>query len=571
MKKNLLYYGDNLDVLREHIADESTDLIYLDPPFNSNRAYNVFFRSPNGIESAAQIHAFDDTWHWAPPVDQQFDWLIAGGAPPQVSNAMIAMRQLLNETDMMAYLVMMTPRLLELWRVLKSTGSLYLHCDPTASHYLKILLDSIFGAVNFRSEIIWRRTGSHNKAKRWAPIHDVILFYTKSEKYTWNNPRRPYMAGHVEEHFEKDEHGYKTAYYGNVLTGSGVRGGESGQPWGGVDPTAKGRHWAIPSSLFDDIDADVSTMTQHEKLDFLFENGFIKIVSGQYWPIYERRITPQDGPATSDLWAFQPYTKGTVFGSNDEIDADVAWLKPRDAERLGYPTQKPLGLLSRIIKASSNPGDIVLDPFCGCGTTVDAAQRLDRSWIGIDITFLAIDLIRKRLRHAHGDDIEKTYHVTGIPIDVEGAVALFEDNRFDFERWAVSLVDGEPNAKQVGDRGVDGRIRFHADKKNIGQVIVSVKGGQTINPTMMRDLIGTVNREKAEMGLLITMTKPTRGILEEASKAGSYTSPLTSQSYPKIQVLTIAELLAGEKPKMPPAILPYIKAAAKRAEQLRLT
>ncbi|MGI8752066.1 MAG: DNA methyltransferase [Acidimicrobiales bacterium] len=232
-------------------------------------------------------------------------------------------------------------------------------------------------------------------------------------------------------------------------------------------------------------------------------------------------------------------------------------------ERLGYPTQKPLALLERIIAASSNEGDVVLDPFCGCGTTIDAAQKLGRRWVGIDITYLAVDLIRKRLRHTYGPDIEGTYRVRGIPTDVEGALELFRDNPFDFERWAVSLVNAQPNQKQVGDRGVDGRVRFHAGKNLLGTLLVSVKGGRQLNPAMVRDLAGTVGQERADMGLLIVLDEPTRGMRDVTGRSGTYVNPFNGNEYPKLQIVTVPQLLAGTKPKMPEAILPYVQAKAR--------
>ena len=557
---NHLYYGDNLDVLGQHVPSESVDLIYLDPPFNSNRSYNVLFRSPTGTEAQAQIEAFDDSWHWTQQTQGVYDKLVGGGAPIKVAEAIEAMRKLLGPNDMTAYLVMMTPRLVELHRVLKTTGSLYLHCDPTASHYLKLILDAVFGPEHFKNEIIWRRTGSHGKVKRFGPIHDSIFFYTKTETFTWNAPTKRFMRGHVAEYFVEDESGWRTNYYGNVLTGSGTRGGESGQVWKGFDPTSKGRHWAIPGALVDEVPEDMSSLTQHQKLDRLFDLGYIRIEPGQAWPMYQHYITPEDGTPAPDIWAYQPYTEGTVFDTNDGIDADVRWLSTRDAERLGYPTQKPIALLERIISASSNEGDVVLDPFCGCGTAVDAAQKLRRQWIGIDITYLAVDLIRKRLLHSYGPSMENQYLVSGIPTDVEGAEALFNENPFDFERWAVSLVNGEPNQKQVGDKGIDGRIRFQAAKSAHGMVIVSVKGGKQINPSMVRDLVGTVQRQNAEMGLLLTLTKPTRGMIDEANHSGNYLNDFTGNTFPKIQIFTIEDLMSGKKPSMLTPILPYVKA-----------
>lgn len=564
MDKNWLYYGDNLEVLKKNIPSESVDLVYLDPPFNSARNYNVIFSREGGThpaDASAQIEAFEDTWTWTPVTDQQYQEYVTGGLPPRVADALTAMHTLLGENDASAYLVNMAPRIVELHRVLKPTGSIYLHCDPTMSHYLKLLLDAAFDPRNFRNEIIWRRTGAHGKAKRFGPIHDVILYYVKSSEATWNGNSRPYMRGHVEEYFVKDEKGWRTNYYGNVLTGSGTRGGESGKPWRGIDPTAKGRHWAIPGKLLEGLEDEIVGMTQHEKLDFLYEKGIVKVEEGDTWPSYERYITPADGTPTGDIWAYQPYTDGTVFGTEAGVDADVRWLSPHDAERLGYPTQKPLSLLERIISTSSNPGDVVLDPFCGCGTTVDAAQKLGRHWVGIDITYIAVDLIEKRLAATYKEAIEGTYLVAGIPHDKAAAYALFKKNPFDFERWAVAMINAQPNAKQVGDKGVDGVAKFPLGmKKEIGRILVSVKGGKQLNPSMVRDLGGTVDAQKAQLGVLITLEAPTKGMIEAVNHAGNFVHPANNQAYPKLQIITVPELLSGKRPQLPPTYLPYIQA-----------
>jgi DNA modification methylase len=364
MTKSQLWYGDNLDVLRRHYRDESVDLVYLDPPFNSNRSYNILFKQKSGGGAQAQIEAFGDTWQWSLQAEQSYDELVSGeGTTNRIADVVEGMRKVLGTNDVLAYLVNMGVRLVELHRVLKPTGSLYLHCDPTASHYLKVLLDAIFGPTQFRNEIIWRRTGTHGKVQRYAPIHDTILFFTKSDAYRWRNPKKPYMRQHVASYFEKDENGYRTKYFGNVLTGSGTRKGESGKPWRGVDPTSKNRHWAIPGALLEDLDEDLTGLTQHEKLDRLAELGYITFTEGQYWPMYQRYVDPAHGAPVADIWAYQPYTGGTVFGTDGGIDEEVRWLSTQDKERLDYPTQKPLGILDRIIQASSDLGDVVLDPF----------------------------------------------------------------------------------------------------------------------------------------------------------------------------------------------------------------
>ena len=577
-KSGRLFYGDNLTVMRKyrssHFTDESVQLVYLDPPFNSNRSYNVLFETKSGEESQAQIEAFDDTWVWSQQAEEQYEELVGSAdTPAKVVNTMESLRHVVGTNDMLAYLVMMTPRLLELHRVLKADGSLYLHCDPTASHYLKIILDSIFGPKCYRNEIIWRRTGAHGKVRRFGPTHDVVHFYTKSDAmdgYKWNGVKKPYMRGHVEQYFVKDERGWRTNYYGNVLTGSGVRRGESGKPWRGIDPTAKGRHWAIPGVIVEDCGEDLSGLGQHEKLDRLFELGFIKIEPGAAWPIYEHYLKPDDGVPAPDIWAYQPYTEGTVFESSEGIDAEVRWLSPRDGERLGYPTQKPLGLLERIIKASTDPGDLVLDPFCGCGTTVAAAEKLSRRWIGIDITFLAIDLIRNRLETTHGPQVTARYDVHGVPRDMQGAAALFNESPFEFERWAVSLIGGKPNQKQVADRGSDGVARFYTDKKRTGRILISVKGGQNVQPAWVRDLLGTVETEGAEMGILIMAAQPTRGLTEASNRSGLYKWPPNGQNFPKIQIITVHDLLRGQKPQTPPILSPYVDAKRKTSPSHQL-
>lgn len=529
---NLLYYGDNLDVLREHVATESVDLIYLDPPFNSNRSYNVLFKATSGQESQAQIEAFDDTWRWSQQAEALYESLVAGGAPIKVADAIEAMRKLLGPNDVLAYLVMMAARLVELHRVLKPTGSLYLHCDPTASHYLKVVLDAIFGPQCFLNEISWQRTNARSTTGRFPRVHDVILFYGKSDQITFTpqtavgDPRKmPHtlVTGADGKRYQSYE-----------LTGPGMtRSGDSGQPWRGFDPSTMGRHWAQTQSVLNEWDAA----------------GLIHWPKGGGFP--RRRAENPFDPRVA---------RGVVVG---DIWTDIDRINQAAHERLGYPTQKPLALLERIIAASSNEGDVVLDPFCGCGTTIDAAQRFRRRWVGIDVTYLSVDLIRKRLRHTYGPDIVDTYTVRGIPTDVEGAAELFRDNPFDFERWAVSLVNAQPNQKQVGDRGVDGRVRFHAGKNLLGTLLVSVKGGRQLNPSMVRDLAGTVGQERAEMGLLITLDEPTRGMSEVTARSGTYANPYNGNEYPKLQIVTVPQLLAGIKPKMPEAILPYVQAKAR--------
>lgn len=521
---NSLFYGDNLTILRERIADESVDLIYLDPPFNSNRSYNVLFKTRSGEDSQAQVEAFDDTWTWSQQAEELYAELTQGGAPAKVADALEAMRRLLGDNDVLAYIVMMTGRLVELHRVLKPTGSLYLHCDPTASHYLKIVLDAIFGPDRFLNEVIWQRTATKGDAKRkWGSVHDVLLAYTGGPAYTFNpvylEPDDAYTA-----RFSLDDGDGRGPYRLAPLDSPNPRPNLT-YDYKGFSPPTKG--WRVNKELMEQLDADGRL-------------AFPRTSTGRI--ARKHYLEEQEGRKAGDVWT------------------DITPLQGAGAERLGYPTQKPLALLERIIEASSNPGDVVLDPFCGCGTTIDAAQKLDRRWVGIDVTYLAVDLIDKRLRATHGEEIAETYKVHGIPQDLGGAQAMFEANPFEFERWAVSLVDGQPNQKQVGDRGVDGVIRFPIDnKQGTGRALVSVKGGAQ-NPGYVRDLAGTVQHESADLGVYVCLKTPTKGMIEAANHSGSYSWPVDGRSYPRVQILTIEELLDGERPNMPTPFLPYIKA-----------
>jgi len=522
--ENALFYGDNLDILRQHISDESVDLIYLDPPFNSNRSYNVLFKTRSGDESQAQVEAFDDTWTWSQQAEALYNSMIQGAAPVKVAEALEAMRRLLGDNDVLAYIVMMTGRLVELHRVLKRTGSLYLHCDPTASHYLKLMLDAIFGATNFVSEITWLRTTTHNDAKRWSPNADVILYYGKTSEVTWNPIHLPHSEEYIASKYRAaDPDGRR--YMLDNITSPNPRPNLT-YDWKGHQPPPNGWRYSV------------ETMT---KLD---AEGLIWYPdSKDKRPRLKRYLDEQPGVVAGNVWT------------------DISPINSRASERLGYPTQKPLALLERIIEASSNPGDVVLDPFCGCGTAVDAAQKIGRRWVGIDVTYLAVDLIDKRLRATYGEDVAKSYKVHGIPHDLDGAHALFAANPFDFERWAVSLVDAQPNQKQVGDKGIDGVIRFPTDNKGgTGRSLVSVKGGGTVNPGMVRDLVGTVEQQKADMGVFICLSEPTKGIREVENASGVYTWPVDGRTFPKVQVFTVAELLAGRRPNMPTPFLPYVQA-----------
>lgn len=481
IETGVIHRDDNLAVLKE-LPSESVDLVYLDPPFFSNRFYEVIW----GDE--AEVRSFEDRW----------------------------------EGGMQHYIGWMRERAEQLHRILKPTGSLYLHCDPHASHYLKVMLDDLFGLGNFRNEIIWRRTGAHGKVRRFGPIHDVVLFYWKSNAAKWNPSVKPYMRGHVAEYFVQDKNGWRTNYYGNVLTGSGERGGESGKPWRGVDPTSKGRHWAIPGKLIEEIPEDFSGLTQHEKLDRLYELGYIKIVKGSYWPIYERYIKPGEGTPAPDIWAFQPYTEGTVFGTEEGIDADVRWMPPKDAERLGYPTQKPEALLDRIIRASSNRGDVVLDPFCGCGTTIAVADRLKREWVGIDISPTAVEIMRRRLLKQHTSP--RIYN----PVD--STIELRKLKPLEFQNWIINAVSGKHSPRPVKDMGIDGywfltgepiqvKQQDHVGRETVDKFETAIRrvkydSGYIIGFSFTKDAVEEVARVKNEEGLNIRLIKVAQLLLE---------------------------------------------------------
>ena len=546
---NRLYYGDNLRVLRDHVASESVDLIYLDPPFNSNANYNILFRAPGGAQSDAQIEAFEDTWHWNSRAEDAFDQVAQSGNT-RTFDMLNAMRSFLGENDMMAYLAMMAVRLIELHRVLKPTGSLYLHCDPTASHYLKLLLDGVFGPENWLNEIIWRRTGSHNNAKRFGPVHDVIHFYRKSVLYRHRPVFRPYTKGHVDGYFKKSDS--RGQFWTNSIHGAGTRNGESGKPWRGFDPTAAKRHWAVPSDLVAAFGIDPG-LPQHEKLDALADLGLIDFpdpTSGSL-PTYRQYLDRSPGLLLQDVWAYQPHTRGALHHSTEGIDEDVRWLSAQgDDERLGYPTQKPLGLLERIIAASSDEGDLILDPFCGCGTAVHAAQKLGRKWIGIDVTHLAIGLIERRMQAAFPGI---SFSVEGTPKDLASAEDLAGRDKYQFQWWAVSMVDAMPfgGKKKGADGGIDGLIYFRPDGRKTERAIVSVKGGANVGVQMIRDLHSVMTREKAPAGVFITRNAPTKAMAREAAAVGVFRAEATGRNYPRLQIITLADLFDGKRPDIP--------------------
>jgi DNA modification methylase len=509
--KNKLYFGDNLDVLRESVPSESVDLVYLDPPFNSKANYNILFRTPKGLESSAQITAFEDTWHWGEQAEKEFNELVHQ-RNTDVSEMMQALRRFLGENDMMAYLTMMANRLLELHRVLKPIGSIYLHCDPTASHYLKVVMDGIFGKENYQNEIIWQRTSSHNDSKKWGSVHDVIFFYSKSNDFIWNPVYTAHNEKYVEDFYrQKDERGiYRLDHI--IRSASMGERPNLAYEYKGYTPEWG---WRVVREKLEVIDAD-------NRIEW----------SKSRRPYLKRYLHEQ---------------KGTPIKS---IITDIPPIGAQAGEKLGYPTQKPIALLERIIEASSDENGIVLDPFCGCGTAVYGAEKLKRRWIGIDITHLAITLIEKRLKHAF-PDIQ--FDVEGTPKDLDSAQNLADRDKYQFQWWACSLVNAQPfqGRKKGADGGIDGLIYFQDERTTPKKIVVSVKGGNNVNVAMVRDLAHVVDREKASIGIFVTMVDPTRPMKEEAVKAGYYESPIGA-NFPKIQILTIKGLLEGtERAKYP--------------------
>jgi len=557
---NTLHFGDNLEVLK-NIKDESVDLIYLDPPFNSNATYNVLFSERDGLPSQAQADAFEDTWGWETGIAARaFDDATKCG--DNLAILMPSFRAWLGDTGLTAYLSMMAVRLIEMKRILKPSGSLFLHCDPTAGHYLKLLLDAIFTAQNFRNEIIWRRSASHNKLSRqFGPIHDTILFYSASEDFVFHPGRTPYTKDYIAKMFRyQDEKG---AYRLNEITGSGVRTGQSGKPWKGYNPTAKGRHWAIPASLRASLPRAGQGMATQAMLDALAKEGAI-VFSPSGRPTYKQR--EGEGVPYQDVWAYQPGTKGVLQGRDEGIDQDVKWLDDDD-ERLGYPTQKPIGLLERIIESSSDEGAVILDPFCGCGTTVEAAERMKRQWIGIDIAHYAITLIERRLERYP----ESSFKVEGRPTTLAGAIELAKRDKHQFQWWAAWLLGAQRyEGKKGADRGIDANIFFPNGPYGFGRIIVSVKGGDNVSPVWVRELAGVVDREKADMGVLVTLAEPTRGMKVEAAGLGLLQRSVHGQKQ-RIQIATVAELLSGTFQKhLPPLPRPQIGIGRKRKDKDQL-
>lgn len=503
---NALYFGDNLRVLREYVKDESVDLIYLDPPFNSKASYNILFKSPVGERAEAQMRAFEDTWRWEDGAESAMQQVLKTSV--STFNLLRSLQSFLGQSDVMAYLAMMAPRLLELRRVLKDTGSIYLHCDPTASHYLKVLLDGVFGPQNFCNEIVWLRSknpkGSQHANRRYSPHTDSLLFYGKTDNAYFDSDaiRISLTPAELEEKYNKVDE------FGRWLDGPILCSDSMGPrpnlvyTYKGFTPGPSG--WRVNAERLKEIDR----------------------AGNLYWtatgaPRRKFRTEDDRGNPVGNFWG------------------DIPPVNSQASERIGYPTQKPLALLERIIKASTKSDGVILDPFCGCGTAIHAAENLKRPWIGIDITYLAIQVIEDRFKTWLP---QAKYEVNGIPDDEVGARALAARDPYTFQLWAVGRVGGQPRGKGA-DRGIDGEIVFLRGVRDYGRGIVSVKGGQHVNPDMIRALKGTIEREKADLGIFICLDAPTKEMRKEAHTAGRIDLP--GGDRPRIQIVTAAELVAG--------------------------
>ena len=532
---NQLFYGDNLEVLRRHIKDESVDLCYIDPPFNSKRNYNQIYNNI-GKEDQAQAQAFIDTWTWDDYANQGLEEIqtnYQGRFTAQSIDLISGLVKVLGKGSLLAYLISMTLRIAEIHRVLKPTGSFYLHCDPTASHYLKLVLDAIFCSQggDYLNELIWKRTSGHSDSSRYGRVHDVIFYYSKSSKVKWNEEYQAYDQKYVDEYYKYTDPDGRRFMSGDIGA-AGLSGGGYEYEWKGIR-----RIWRVPTGTMQRLD--------NEGRIYYTKNGF---------PRLKRYLDEMQGLPVQDTWT--------------DVEALRSWHK----ERLGYPTQKPEGLLERIIKASSNEGDVVLDAYCGCGTTVAVSQRLDRQWIGIDITYQSISLILRRLESAFGQGVLENVVLNGIPKDMQSAEALAhkkdDRTRKEFEKWAVLTYSNNRaiiNQKKGADKGIDGIAYFRSERDEPEKIILQVKSGK-VSSRDIRDLQGTMTRENAVLGVFITLQKPTKDMAKEAKEAGIYRSQYMSNPVDKIRLVTIQEIVEDQKRLDILLALEVLKSAEKQME-----
>jgi DNA modification methylase len=521
---NRLFFGDNLAVLKG-IETSSVDLVYLDPPFNSKETYNVLYKSPVGGD--AQVRAFDDTWSWDDGASKAMATLSVEHI--DTFNMLQSLQRFLGTSDIMAYLAMMAVRLVELKRVLKPQGSLYLHCDPTASHYLKVVLDAVFGGAGFVNHITWKRSHAHSDgaqgARHFGRNSDTLLFYSMSGERTFNVQHLPYSQEYIDRDYRRlDDDGRR--YRLDNIQGPG--GAAKGNPF--YEVMGVSRHWRY----------------SRERMQSLIDEGRIIQTRPGAVPQLKRYLDEMPGVPAQEIWT------------------DIPILNNRSKEMLGYPTQKPLALLERVILTSTNEGDVVLDPFCGCGTAIHAAEKLGRRWVGIDIAYAAIQVIESRFKKWLP---AARYDLSGIPSDELSARKLAEKDPHKFQEWAVGQCKGRSGGRGA-DRGIDGVIIFQCAREEYGRAIVSVKGGRHVNPGMIRDLAHVVEREGAQAGIFVCLNSPTKEMKAEAFGAGRVQLP--GGDRPKIQIVTVDEIVKGPDLGITTALDPIAAADAARQEERRV-
>lgn len=514
---NTLYYGDNLPIMRQ-MAKDSVDLIYLDPPFNSKRTYNLMYKTMTGMPVPEQVEAFCDAWELDAEKDQRArdmpKIMLEYGIDDYYVRFWSLWIEALRNTQphLLAYLIYMVERLLHMRVLLRPAGSIYLHCDPTASHYIKVMMDGIFGHQNFINEIIWKRSHTRSSiSKSLRRAHDTILCYSKAKKYTFNLQYRSLSNTSINLYKNKDDNGY---YQSVPLLVSGKRNGETGKPWKGIDPNIYGKdgmHW----------------VTTHDKLEQYEKEDLI--------------LWPKKSDGAPRLKYYLQQNKGVPL--NDIWD-DIQPIQPNSPQSLGYPTQKPIALLERIIETSSNKSDTIFDPFCGCGTAIYAAHTTERQWIGCDIAILPINLIKHVLEERYRLVEGTHFTIDGIPVSIEQAETLFHADPFQFQHWLVERVGGFPMQKKVADRGIDGRLYFDT-KQGLKEMVLSVKGG-SIRPENIRELRGVLEREsQAELAGFLSLRDPTRAMRDDAATAGMY--EYEGMHYPRIQLLTVREIVEAKR------------------------
>ena len=548
---NMLFYGDNLEVLRNRVKDETVDLCYMDPPFNSKRNYNQIYNNV-GSDDRAQAQAFIDTWKWDDHARAAHRQILAneqGRFPSQLVNLMRGLHPVLGEGSLFAYLCSMALRIVEIHRVLKPTGSFYLHCDPTSSHYLKLVLDGVFCAQggDFRNEIVWKRSSAHSDtgqgAQHYGRVSDTILFYAKSSETTWVQQYLPYDPKYIAENYKRTDPDGRVYRIDNIQGPGGAAKGNPFYEFLGVK-----RYWRY----------------SRERMEELYKRGRIIQTRPGAVPQYKRYLDEMPGVPVQNIWT------------------DIPVINNRSHEALGYPTQKPIGLLERILMTSSREGDVVLDPCCGCGTTIAASEKLGRRWIGIDITYQSISLVLQRLEDQAGaaawPELEKRINLTGIPRDMESAVALAHKRddrvRKEFEKWAVLTYTNNRaviNEKKGADGGIDGRVYFLTSATENASMVLQVKSG-IVDRADIAQLRGDMKRDGAEMAILITLVKPTSKMTAEAKADGFYHHHLMDRDYDRIQIVTIQEIVEqGQRldiPLLKETLRPSARPKKKDGQQL---